>query len=572
MAARATRRRLARNEADGESFRLMFEGSPTAAALCDARSLAFLAVNEAAAALWRRSRLDLLRMSLIDVTHPDEREEARAFALREPASGAQRVGRCVRSDGALVDVATRARAIRFEGRLVRLVTVTDLSERRRADARLAYARRHDELTGLPNRALFRETLAAALAGPGSGEIAVLYLDLDRFKGVNDALGHLVGDRLLRAAADRLRARLAPGDALARFGGDEFALMRKGVAGEKEAGALAALALETLGRPYAIDGHPVEIGASVGVALAPRDGRDADLLLKNADLALHRAKEEGRRALRFFEPGMDARAQARRRLEVELRRALAAGEFELYYQPLVALSDGAITGFEALLRWRHPQRGMVAPAEFIGLAEEIGLIVPLGEWALRQACAEAATWPGNLKVAVNLSCAQFRSGNLIHAVLTALAASGLPARRLELEITESVLLAESEANLMTLRSLRSLGVSVSMDDFGTGYSSLSYLRAFPFDKIKIDRSFVSELGRSGGSMAIVRAVAGLGVSLGVPTTAEGVETGEQLAFLRAEGCTEMQGYFFSPPVPASKIRPMIEANETADPRFGPPPRH
>ena len=571
MAARATRRRLARNEADGESFRLMFEGSPTAAALCDARSLAFLAVNEAAAALWRRSRLDLLRMSLIDVTHPDEREEARAFALREPASGA-RVGRCVRPDGALVDVATRARAIRFEGRLVRLVTVTDLTERRRADARLAYAWRHDALTELPNRALFRETLAAALAGPGGHEIAVLYLDLDHFKGVNDALGHPVGDRLLRAAADRLRARLAPGDALARFGGDEFALMRKGVAGEKEAGALAALALETLGRPYAIDGHPVEIGASVGVALAPRDGRDADSLLKNADLALHRAKEEGRRALRFFEPGMDARAQARRRLEVELRRALAAGEFELYYQPLVALSDGAITGFEALLRWRHPQRGMVAPAEFIGLAEEIGLIVPLGEWALRQACAEAATWPGNLKVAVNLSCAQFRSGNLIHAVLTALAASGLPARRLELEITESVLLAESEANLMTLRSLRSLGVSVSMDDFGTGYSSLSYLRAFPFDKIKIDRSFVSELGRSGGSTAIVRAVAGLGVSLGVPTTAEGVETGEQLAFLRAEGCTEMQGYFFSPPVPASKIRPMIEANETADPRFGPPLRH
>ncbi|MGH6798257.1 MAG: putative bifunctional diguanylate cyclase/phosphodiesterase, partial [Roseiarcus sp.] len=337
-----------------------------------------------------------------------------------------------------------------------------------------------------------------------------------------------------------RGCLRASDVLARFGGDEFAMFRPGMRGPNEASALASRLVDAVGRPFVIEGHTLEIATSIGVAMAPGDGASCDLLLKSADMALYRAKEEGRRAFRFFEPEMDARAQARRLLETDLRRALGAGEFDLYYQPLVSLKTGAITGFEALMRWHHPTRGMVPPAEFIPLSEEIGLIVPLGEWALRQACAEAARWPGDLKVAVNLSSIQFKAGNVIHAVLTALASSGLPASRLELEITESILLAESEFNLATLHRLRSLGVSVSMDDFGTGYSSLSYLRAFPFDKIKIDRSFVRELSEGGGSTAIVRAVAGLGSSLGISTTAEGVETDEQFVWLRREGCTEMQG--------------------------------
>jgi diguanylate cyclase (GGDEF)-like protein len=429
---------------------------------------------------------------------------------------------------------------------------------------------HDALTDLPNRAMFRERLDEALSRlhPDQGELAVLYLDLDQFKAINDTLGHSTGDALLRAVANRLRGCLRASDVVARFGGDEFAMFRPGMSGPNEASALASYLVDAVGRPFLIEGHTLEIATSIGVAMSPGDGASCDLLLKSADMALYRAKEEGRRAFRFFEPEMDARAQARRLLETDLRRALGAGEFELYYQPLVSLKTGAITGFEALMRWHHPTRGMVPPAEFIPLSEEIGLIVPLGEWALRQACAEAVRWPGDLKVAVNLSSIQFKAGNVIHAVLTALANSGLPASRLELEITESILLAESESNLTTLHRLRSLGASVSMDDFGTGYSSLSYLRAFPFDKIKIDRSFVQELSDGGGSTAIVRAVAGLGSSLGISTTAEGVETDEQLAWLRREGCTEMQGYYFSPPVPASKILPMLKANQTADPRFGP----
>ncbi|ACK51516.1 diguanylate cyclase/phosphodiesterase with PAS/PAC sensor(s) [Methylocella silvestris BL2] len=562
-------------KAQDESFRLLFEGGPIPTALCDPESARFLVVNDAAAALWGFSASELLAMTAFDITPEEDWEEVRAFATRDPESAANpRVGRHLRSDRSVIHVVVHSRAIVFRDGPAILVTIIDVTDKQRAELRLAHLEHHDALTDLPNRALFRIRLDEALSrlDSGQGEIAVLYLDLDQFKAINDTLGHTVGDALLRAVADRLRACLRPGDTLARFGGDEFAFLCGRLAGPDEAGKLASLIVDEVGGPYVIQGHCVEIGASIGVAMAPGDGRDSDLLLKHADMALYRAKEEGRRAFRFFEPEMDARAQARRQLEADLRQALIASEFELHYQPLVALQTGAITGFEALLRWRHPIRGMIPPAAFIGLAEETGLIVPLGEWALRQACAEAAKWPNHLKVAVNLSSVQFKRGDLIHSVLTALANSGLPASRLELEITESILLAESEANLATLHRMRSLGVSVSMDDFGIGYSSLSYLRAFPFDKIKIDRSFVSELGHGCGSRAIVRAVAGLGSSLGVSTTAEGVETSEQLAWLRAEGCTEMQGFYFSPPVPASKIAPMLKANETADPRFAPLLKH
>lgn len=564
------------------SFRLLFDGSPTPTALCDPETLGFLAVNDAAAALWGFSRQDLLMMSAFDIIPEEGWDDLRASARHDPAGlVAQRIGRQVRSDRSQLDVIVHSRAITFRDRHAHLITIIDVTEKQRAEVRLAHMAHHDALTDLPNRAQFRQKLDEALArlDPEQGHLGLFYLDLDQFKSVNDTLGHSVGDALLRAVADRLRVCLRSTDIVARFGGDEFAILRTGLAGPDEASSFASYVVDAVSRPFVIDGHSLDIGTSIGIAMAPGDGLSSDLLLKNADMALYRAKDGGRRGFHFFEPDfhffepeMDARVRARRLLEIDLRRALAAGEFELYYQPFVSLKSGTITGFEALLRWHHPLRGMVPPAEFIPLSEEIGLIVPLGEWVLRQACAEAARWPGNLKVAVNLSSVQFKTGNVTHAVLSALANSGLPPSRLDLEITETILLAESEANLATLYRLRGLGVSVSMDDFGTGYSSLSYLRAFPFDKIKIDRSFVSELSDDGDCMAIVRAVAGLGSSLGILTTAEGVETGEQLAWLRNEGCTEMQGYYFSPPVPASKIALMLKANESADPRFGAAVKH
>jgi diguanylate cyclase (GGDEF)-like protein len=378
------------------------------------------------------------------------------------------------------------------------------------------------------------------------------LILDQFKNINDTLGHPTGDKLLKVVADRLRTCLRNSDIVARLGGDEFAVLQMGLAGPFEASALADRIVKFISEPYDIEGQHIVIGASAGIALAPDDGETPDELLKNADVALYQAKGDGRRIFRFYEASMNARLQVRRTLELDLRKALLAGEFELYYQPLVTFDTGAISGFEALLRWRHPSRGIVAPGEFILVAEEIGLIVPLGEWVLRQACAEAKAWPGDLKVSVNLSPVQFKNGDVTHVVCAALASAGLPASRLELEITESVLLEESKINLATLHKLHALGVSISIDDFGTGYSSLSYLRAFPFDKIKIDRSFVSDLGEGRDCMKIVRAIAQLGLSLCVPTTAEGVETDMQLEWLRQAGCTEMQGYLFSRPIPQSEI--------------------
>jgi len=353
--------------------------------------------------------------------------------------------------------------------------------------------------------------------------------------------------------------LGPADTIARLGGDEFAVLQV-ASGAREAGELARRLVAAIGEPFEVEGHQLNVGTSIGIALSPQDSDDPDGLLRNADLALYRAKADGRGTHRFFEPAMNDRAQARRALELDLREALGRGEIELHYQPQVGLASGRIAGFEALARWRHPTRGMVSPADFIPLAEEIGLIAPIGEWVLRQACAQAATWPGEVKVAVNLSPAQFRSANLVGVVVGALAASGLPARRLELEITETVLLERSEANVATLHRLRALGVRVALDDFGTGYSSLGYLRSFPFDKIKIDRSFVKELTESSDCLAIVRAVAGLGASLGICTTAEGVETQEQLERVRAEGCTEAQGFLISKPGPAGDIAGLLAAQD------------
>ncbi|MBV9777632.1 MAG: EAL domain-containing protein [Acetobacteraceae bacterium] len=439
-------------------------------------------------------------------------------------------------------------------------TLEDVTERRQAEARIAHMAHHDALTGLPNRVLFRARLEDALARTRRGEaFALLCLDLDRFKSVNDTLGHAVGDALLRAVTARLRAALRGTDVLARLGGDEFAVLLPAMREPSEAADLARRLVEALSAPCEVEGHQVLAGASVGIAVARRDGSCPDTLLKNADLALYRAKADGRAAWRFFEPEMDARTQGRRRLELGLRHAVAEGEFELHYQPVVDPRTRRPTGFEALLRWNRPGCGVVSPAEFVPVAEDVGLIVPIGTWALRRACAEAARWPDGLRVAVNLSPAQFRAGEaLIDTIADALAASGLARGRLEVEITEGVMLQDTEETLATLRRIRALGVAVAMDDFGTGYSSLGYLRRFPFDKVKVDRSFVQGLDEGGGGdcAAIVRAVTGLCAGLGVATTAEGVETERQLAYLTQEGCTEVQGFLFSRPVSAAEVPSLL----------------
>jgi diguanylate cyclase (GGDEF)-like protein len=439
-----------------------------------------------------------------------------------------------------------------------VATYEDITERRHSEARIAFMARHDALTGLPNRVLFGEKIEEALASAGrEGGFAVLCLDLDRFKQVNDTLGHHVGDELLRVAAKRLQHCARESDTVARLGGDEFAIVQRRVSRPETAANLAHRIIEALSAPYDVVGHRITIGASIGISLTPGDGFTRDKLLKSADVALYRAKSDGRGTWRFFEAEMDARLQARRALELDLRDALEREEFELHYQPIYDLIQDRINGFEALLRWRHPTRGLVMPAEFVTLAEEIGLIIPIGEWVLRRACAEARDWPAHITLAVNVSATQFRGSSLIQTVQNALAAAGLAPRRLELEITESVLLADNVATLAILHTLRGYGIRIAMDDFGTGYSSLSYLRAFPFDKIKIDQSFVRDLTAVDGPGPIVRAIRTLADCLSMRTTAEGVETYEQLKWLRDEGCHEAQGYYFSRPVPAANIPELIE---------------
>jgi diguanylate cyclase (GGDEF)-like protein len=439
-----------------------------------------------------------------------------------------------------------------------VVTHEDITEQRAAEAQISHMAHHDALTDLPNRVLFRQRMEAQFSRLGRVQkFAVLCLDLDRFKSVNDALGHPFGDKLLRHVAERIRGCVREGDTVARLGGDEFAVLQGNISEPSEASLLAARLNAAISAPFDLDGHQVVIGVSVGIAFAPSDADDPDQLLKSADMALYRAKSDGRGTYRYFEREMDALMQARRELELDLRRAIAESEFELYYQPLINLKSGKICGFEALLRWNHPTRGLIPPTDFIPLAEETEMIVPIGEWVLRQACLEATKWPAELRVAVNLSTVQFKKRDLADIVSGALADAGLAPKRLEVEITESVLLLNNEATLTTLHQLREIGVRISMDDFGTGYSSLSYLRSFPFDKIKIDRSFVHDLPTSQDSMAIIRAVTGLGASLGMATTAEGVETEEELAHLKREGCTEAQGYLFSRPKPASELPALLE---------------
>jgi diguanylate cyclase (GGDEF)-like protein len=392
---------------------------------------------------------------------------------------------------------------------------------------------------------------------------VLVLGLDNFKSVNDTLGHGVGDKLLRGVAKRLRSTLREEDVLARLNSDEFAIIQTGMSRPEDAVLLSRRLLESIADPFLLDGHSVVIGATIGIAMAPGDGDDSEKLLKNADMALSRAKTETRGTFSFFEAGMDARAQSRRKIELDLRDAIQNDVLRPYYQPLVDLATGRITGFEALVRWPHPERGMISPGEFIPVAEETGLINSLGVFMLRRACMDAALWPDDVRIAVNLSPAQFRTANLLSIVMDTLKQSGLPPKRLEVEITETLLLEKSSQVLATLHALRALGVRISMDDFGTGYSSLSYLRSFPFDKIKIDQSFVRDLDANRDAQAIIRSIVSLGKGLGVTITAEGVETEAEFSCLRAEGCHEGQGFLFSRARPNDEIIELLKAQCHAD---------
>jgi diguanylate cyclase (GGDEF)-like protein len=426
-----------------------------------------------------------------------------------------------------------------------------------AVSNMSYLAHHDALTGLPNRVLFRELLEVALIRVNRGEqIAVLFLDLDHFKAVNDSLGHPVGDELLKCVAEKLSGCLKEKDVCAHLGGDEFAIILNSISVAGDVIDLITRIHSALRTGFDAGGHQLFADASIGIALSPTDGVDPDQLLKNADLAMYSAKADGRGTARFFKPDMDTRVKARHALETDLREATYRSEFELHYQPLVDLQNNKIVGCEALLRWRHPTGGMISPADFVPIAEDTGLIGPIGEWVLMAGCAEAATWPSELKIAINVSPVQFNKGGFVQAVLRALAASGLQPNRLELEITEAVLIRDDAAALAVLLQLKTLGVRIALDDFGTGYSSLSYLQRFPFDKIKIDRSFIKHLGESVDSLSIVQAVVSIAKTRNITTTAEGVETEQQRQVLRKVGCTEMQGYLFSPPVPADKIAKLI----------------
>jgi diguanylate cyclase (GGDEF)-like protein len=438
-----------------------------------------------------------------------------------------------------------------------LIAVTFLMDRRtrekrRGDLHLRHLAHRDALTGVANRVLLWERIEESLARRGE-EQNVLCLDLDRFKDVNDSLGHATGDALLRAVAERLRSCVAAGDTLARLGGDEFAVVCTTKSVRVDGESLATAIESALHAPFDVNGHSLMVHASIGISSCPTDAETADKLLKYADLAAYNAKSQGRGTFRFFEPEMDARLEARRKLEADLRKAVDNNELELFYQPVMSLVTNQITGFEALLRWRHPERGLVSPADFIPVAEETSLIVSMGEWAIRAACAEAAKWPEHISLSINLSAVQFKSAHLVHVILITLASTGLRPSRLELEITETVMMQDERAAVEILNQLRTFGMRVALDDFGTGFSSLSYLQRYPFDRVKVDRSFIAALSdQKGNALAIVQAAVNLGTTLGMVVTAEGVETEQQREHVRAVGCTESQGYLLSPPVPAHEL--------------------
>jgi diguanylate cyclase (GGDEF)-like protein/PAS domain S-box-containing protein len=553
------RRRAEREREQAKAFlNTIIENVPVTIIVKDARDRRYVLVNKSGAEYIGRSREEIIGKTAYEVWsgadadrihgHDEQllRSDGYLFFDDHPITSAGNRSRIVTSRRIVI------RGDRGEPQFL-LGVIDDVTERRLSQQHIAFLAHHDSLTGLPNRASLRRRLEEALSQLGQGEcLAVHYLDLDHFKDINDTLGHSVGDELLKEVANRLRACVRETDMIARLGGDEFAIVQAALEHPTDAAEVAQQIREAFRTPYELNGHHALVGVSIGIATAPSDGMASDELLKNADLALYRAKDEGRGTWRFFESEMDAHVKARRALELDLRRALGNGELELHYQPIINLERDVIAGCEALLRWRHPERGMIPPSEFIPVAEETGLITSLGEWVLKTACAEAAGWPEHIKVAVNVSPVQFKSQALALSVANALATSGLAARRLEIEITEAVLMHRSDSTLASLHHLRDLGVRIALDDFGTGYSSLSYLRSFPFDKIKIDRAFVQGLADRDASVSIVRAVIDLAESLHMTTTAEGVETQQQRDTLSSAGCTEAQGHLISEPRPAVDV--------------------
>jgi diguanylate cyclase (GGDEF)-like protein/PAS domain S-box-containing protein len=539
------------------------ESVPTAILVKDVKTWRYVLANKAGVENLGLLHEEIIGKTCQDVWPPHEAVRIEAYDRKALAEGHLFAG-----EHAIDTPAKGERIVSSQRLLIRdsagqpeylLCVIDDVTERKQAEMRIAHLAHHDPLTCLPNRTLFHERLEKALRRTRAEgrQLALLYLDLDHFKSINDSLGHPIGDELLKHVAERLRACVGEGGTVARLGGDEFAIVVPEFENVEQMAELASRVLESIGGAYDVLDHRLVADGSIGIALAPRDGCDAAELLKNADLAMYAAKANGRGKYRFFEASMDARMKERRALEFDLREAIMVGGFELHFQPLVRFSDDQITGCEALLRWEHRNGTFIPPSEFIPIAEETGLIGPLGEWVLRTACAEAATWPENMKVAVNVSPAQF-GDTLVQTVVSALAGSRLPAHRLELEITEAVLIRDDAAALDVMRQLRALGVRIALDDFGTGYSSLSYLQRFPFDKIKIDRSFVSDID-SDNSRDIVQAIVEIARARQIITTAEGVETESQKQILNALGCTEMQGYLFSRAVPADKLAALLPSS-------------
>jgi diguanylate cyclase (GGDEF)-like protein/PAS domain S-box-containing protein len=545
-------------------LREIIDHIPSQITVKDSRTRQYLLVNQVAEFQFGRPRDAIIGKTAFEifpreaaevVTANDDKvvQSAEGFFWDEHPWNTPRIG--------LRYITERRIGIRDQANQLRYIinVVEDVTERRRANEKIAHMAHYDALTDLPNRVLFREQIERKLRKATTGEqFALLYIDIDKFKAINDSLGHYVGDELLKSVAARIRGCIKKNDLIARLGGDEFAVIQTSVAAKADVVDFVMRLHEAIRQPYQCLGHQLSTDASIGIALAPQDGSDLDQLIKNADLAMYGAKAEGRRTYRFFEPAMDASAKARLTMELDLRQAMIDGGFEIHYQPLVNLASGEVSGCEALLRWRHPARGMVPPAEFIPLAEETGFINELGEWVLLTACAEAARWPDHIRLSVNVSPVQLKCETLALRIAGALAASGLKPHRLELEITEAVLIRDDEAALAILHQLRKVGVKIALDDFGTGYSSLSYLKRFPFDKIKIDRCFVSDMSEVDGSSSIVQAVVNIAAALNMTTAAEGVETAAQRELLRKLGCTEMQGYLFSAPKPAADINRLLGA--------------
>jgi diguanylate cyclase (GGDEF)-like protein/PAS domain S-box-containing protein len=556
---RGTRRAEDERDRGKEFLDLVVENVPVTIAVKDARDLRYMLVNRAGETYYDVPREKMIGKTAQEALSPEYADVVTQLDHKMLVSGPtaeSEVAVEMSNNGARVGVAKRLPIFDKDGSAKYLLSVIDdVTERKQAEQKIAHMAHHDMLTGLANRALFCDELDRALVRVRRGErIAVLYLDLDHFKRVNDTFGHLVGDELLRQAADRLRECVRDSDLIARLGGDEFAILQAAVEEPSDAAALAARIHQALTAPFQLEDHQVVAGVSVGISIAPDDAAEQQVLLKYADLALYGAKEGGRGTYHFYQPELDARMKTRHQLEVDLRTALVQGQFELHYQPIVNLRTNQVICCEALLRWHHPERGMVSPGEFVPVAEDCGMITALGEWVLRQACADASAWPEDVQVAVNVSPAQVKAGNLVQLAVNALAASGLSPNRLVVEITESMLMQNTDAAMATLHRLRDLGVAIAMDDFGTGYSSLSYLRSFPFDKIKIDRSFIESIPERDDCVAIVQAVTTMAERLNMTTVAEGIETVDQRQKLRELGCTAMQGFLFSRPKP---VRECIE---------------